>query len=350
MSRISVVVPVYNVEDCLEWCLDSLRGQTLEDIEIICVNDGSTDGSRELLGKCAERDRRIRIIDQENGGLSSARNTGIRAATSDYVCFLDSDDRFHLQACETIVNILDKTCADVLTFGATCYPEEDGYPWLIETLSPRDAVYEPFDPDLLFKERSRPFAWRTACRLDFLREQDILFDDGFGEDQVFQFAVYPRSKKTVLSSKKLYDYRVVRSGSLMDKWRGDLGAKMLVHVDIVERILRDWKRGGFIGRYAPEMISFIMDFVMNDTLKLDDETYEKVASRLRDVLLPYWEERDVEQMDLVPVLHDMVKACYHPTVSSADRKKLVFRYYAFRYGRRAAVRHALLSVLNVARP
>lgn len=346
MSRISVVVPVYNVEDCLEWCLDSLRGQTLEDIEIICVNDGSTDGSRELLGKCAERDRRIRIIDQENGGLSSARNTGIRAATSDYVCFLDSDDRFHPRACETIVNILDKTCADVLTFGATCYPEEDGYPWLIETLSPRDAVYEPFDPDLLFKEHSRPFAWRTACRLDFLREQGILFDDGFGEDQVFQFAVYPRSKKTVLSSKKLYDYRVVRSGSLMDKWRGDLGAKMLVHVDIVERILRDWKRGGFIGRYAPEMISFIMDFVMNDTLKLDDETYEKVASRLRDVLLPYWSATELASLPLIRSDRHMLEACLRPRARKTTRKWLVFQHFASNYGFIPAVLQAFRRLLT----
>ena len=346
MSRISVVVPVYNVEDCLEWCLSSLRGQTLEDIEIICVNDGSTDGSRELLGKCAERDRRIRIIDQENGGLSSARNTGIRAATSDYVCFLDSDDRFHPRACETIVNILDKTCADVLTFGATCYPEEDGYPWLIETLSPCDAVYEPFDPDLLFKEHSRPFAWRTACRLDFLREQGILFDDGFGEDQVFQFAVYPRSKKTVLSSKKLYDYRVVRSGSLMDKWRGDLGAKMLVHVDIVERILRDWKRGGFIDRYAPEMVSFIMDFVMNDTLKLDDETYKKVASRLRDVLLSYWSATELESLPLIRSDRHMLEACLRPRARKTTRNRLVFEHFASNYGFIPAVLQAFRRLLT----
>lgn len=338
MSRISVVVPVYNVEDCLEWCLASLREQTLEDIEIICVNDGSTDESRKLLGACAERDARIRIIDQENGGLSAARNSGIRAATSDYVCFLDSDDRFHRDACEKIVRLLDETGADVVTFGACCYPEKDGYPWLESVLSPRDAVYEPFSPDLLFKERSRPFAWRTACRLDFLREQGILFDDGFGEDQVFQFAVYPRSRKTVLSSEKLYDYRVVRAGSLMDRWRGDLEAKMLVHVGIVERILTDWARGELLGRWDAELISFIMDFVMNDALKLDDDGYRRVAGRLCEVLAAYWDEKNSVSLELAPVVRRMVRACYEPSLGSFGRKRLVLEYYAYRYGRRAALK------------
>ena len=73
MARLSVVVPVYNVEDCLPWCLDSLEVQTLSDIEILCVNDGSTDGSRSVLASYADRDARIRVIDKPNGGLSSQR-------------------------------------------------------------------------------------------------------------------------------------------------------------------------------------------------------------------------------------------------------------------------------------
>ena len=102
MSLVSVVVPIYNVQDYLEDCLDSLHVQTLGDIEILCVNDGSTDGSLAVLQMCAARDPRIRIIDKPNGGLSSARNMGIDAARSPYVCFLDSDDRFEPHACEEI--------------------------------------------------------------------------------------------------------------------------------------------------------------------------------------------------------------------------------------------------------
>ena len=99
MARLSVVVPVYNVEDCLPWCLDSLKVQTLSDIEILCINDGSTDRSRNVLASYAGRDARIRIIDKPNGGLSSARNAGIDAATAPYVSFLDSDDRYTSTSC-----------------------------------------------------------------------------------------------------------------------------------------------------------------------------------------------------------------------------------------------------------
>lgn len=118
MSCISVIVPVYNVADCLDACMESLQAQTLEDIEIICVNDGSTDGSRSVLEAWAARDARICVVDKQNGGLSSARNAGIHAARSPYVCFLDSDDRFHARACEEMVRILENTGADVLTFGS----------------------------------------------------------------------------------------------------------------------------------------------------------------------------------------------------------------------------------------
>ena len=338
MSRISVVVPVYNVVDYLDWCLESLETQTMADIEIICVNDGSTDSSREKLGVWAERDGRIRIIDKPNGGLSSARNAGIAAATSRYVCFLDSDDRFHPHACEVMVGMLDQTGADVLTFGGTCYPPTAGYQWLNAVLSPREVVYDGFSPDLLFKEASRPFAWRTACRTEFLRENDIRFEDGFGEDQVFHFAIYPRARKTVLIPEKLYDYRVVREGSLMDRWRGDMADKMLEHVGIVKRIFADWERGGFLDQYASDMLAFALDFALYDAIKLDDASYRKVAVALRKVLASYWSAGRVKTMQLPSATRRMaLNACYDPTMSSSRRKMLVAEYYAQKYGVKALV-------------
>ena len=99
MGKISVIVPVYNVENYLDGCLESLVAQTYQDIEIVCVNDGSTDGSREKLRQWAERDGRVRVIHQSNAGVSAARNAGIEAATGEFVCFLDPDDRFLPHAC-----------------------------------------------------------------------------------------------------------------------------------------------------------------------------------------------------------------------------------------------------------
>ena len=98
MVKVSVIIPVYNVEKYLGECLESIIDQSLEDIEIVCVNDGSTDNSLSILESYAELDNRIKIISQENHGLAAARNTGLKNINGDYVYFIDSDDFLELSA------------------------------------------------------------------------------------------------------------------------------------------------------------------------------------------------------------------------------------------------------------
>jgi glycosyltransferase involved in cell wall biosynthesis len=97
MPKVSIVIPVYNVEKYLRQCLDSVVNQTLKDIEIICVNDGSTDNSLQILEEYANKDDRIKIINKDNGGLSSARNAGLEIATGVYIGFVDSDDYIEIE-------------------------------------------------------------------------------------------------------------------------------------------------------------------------------------------------------------------------------------------------------------
>ena len=92
MPKISVIVPVYNVEEYLDVCLDTIIMQTFKDFEVICVDDGTQDSSGEILDKYALFDKRIKVIHQENKGLSGARNTGVEAANGEYIMFVDSDD------------------------------------------------------------------------------------------------------------------------------------------------------------------------------------------------------------------------------------------------------------------
>jgi CDP-glycerol glycerophosphotransferase len=115
MPRISVVVPIYNVERYLSACLDSIAGQTVDDFEVVMVNDGSTDGSAELAGEYARRDQRFRLVHQENAGLSAARNTGIEAAVGEFMAFLDSDDVLPPNAYELLLGALDETGSDFAT-------------------------------------------------------------------------------------------------------------------------------------------------------------------------------------------------------------------------------------------
>ena len=113
MSVISIIIPVYNCKKYLSKCLESVIAQTYNNIEIICINDGSTDNSLEILKKYAQKDSRIIIINQENKKQGAARNRGLDIAKGEYIIFLDSDDWIDLNYCESLINTANKSNADV---------------------------------------------------------------------------------------------------------------------------------------------------------------------------------------------------------------------------------------------
>ena len=121
--KISVVLPVYNVANYLRKCLDSLVNQTFEDFEVICVNDGSTDSSREILAQYAQKDSRIKIVDKKNGGLSSARNAGMKVAQGEYYSFIDSDDWIDETMLEKLYNSMVSLDTDISICAVHQYDE-----------------------------------------------------------------------------------------------------------------------------------------------------------------------------------------------------------------------------------
>ena len=114
MDQISIVVPVYNVENYLQYSVGSLRKQTYENIEIILVDDGSTDSSGEICDQYAREDDRIKVLHIENGGLSNARNTGVKESSTDWIVFIDSDDYYDHRAIEYLVELRDKYRVDLV--------------------------------------------------------------------------------------------------------------------------------------------------------------------------------------------------------------------------------------------
>jgi len=119
--KISIIVAVYNVYDYVSKCLESLIRQTLKDIEIICVNDGSTDKSLEILTQYAQKDTRIKIINQENKGVAAARNAGLDVAQGEYIQFVDGDDWVNFNLCERVYNLAKKNDSDIVMFDAAFY-------------------------------------------------------------------------------------------------------------------------------------------------------------------------------------------------------------------------------------
>ena len=125
---VSVIVPVYNVENYLRQCLNSITGQTLKNIEIICVDDSSTDGSKRILEEYAKKDERVKIITQPNKGAGAARNNGLSVAKGKYLSFLDSDDFFEPDMLEHAYNKAEEDCADFVVFKSDqYYTDENRY-------------------------------------------------------------------------------------------------------------------------------------------------------------------------------------------------------------------------------
>ena len=125
-TKVSVIIPVYNTEKYLRQCLDSVVNQTLRDIEIICVDDGSTDGSIEILREYEQKDSRVKVLCQKNQYAGVARNNGLNYASGEYVFFMDSDDYCCHELLERAVDRAKMVDADIVVFDHECYDESTG--------------------------------------------------------------------------------------------------------------------------------------------------------------------------------------------------------------------------------
>ena len=218
-NKISVVLPVYNVENYLEQCLNSLVNQTYKNIEIICVNDGSTDNSAAILEKFAQEDNRIKIINIPNSGISIARNKGIEASTGDYILFVDSDDWCESNYIEQMYknifayNTDFHTCAISLFDNSTGIYSEEVY-YSLQDLKKLANTPLTFDDTKKILFRFPVMAWGKIIRTQLLKENRILFQEKmFFEDNAFFFDLVLNCRNFSLSLDQLYIYRVNRKGS-----------------------------------------------------------------------------------------------------------------------------------------
>ncbi|OUP86196.1 hypothetical protein B5F07_02580 [Lachnoclostridium sp. An169] len=218
---VSVLIPVYNVEDYLERCLDSILNQTLTEIEVICVNDGSTDGSLKILEKYQKKDPRLIIVSKQNGGLPSARNAGLDKASGEYVGFVDSDDYVEPDMFRKLYETAIQEKSDVVICGANIFPETPrADQWLYDCLSPSYKKLEKFDAEFLFSDvTATPFLWRTLIRRSLIEQNHLRLQEDImiGEDKAFQCKVYPLANRIVTIPDKLYNYFWYREGSLMNQ-------------------------------------------------------------------------------------------------------------------------------------
>lgn len=214
--KISIVVPIYNVEQYLERCVDSLINQTYTDIEIILVNDGSTDSSLEICKRYQQLDDRIIVIDKTNGGLSDARNFGLEKATGDYVLFVDSDDFVSEETCEKFVA---KTMGnpDIISGDAKVI-YEDRTNFMRRLMSEEEECDgETFLERELANGTMYMAAWLNLYKRSFLQENKLSFEKGLlHEDEEFTPRAFLKAKKVKCINFDFYHY-VIRENSLSTK-------------------------------------------------------------------------------------------------------------------------------------
>ena len=222
-DKITVIVPVYNVENYLRKCLDSIIAQTYKNIEIVVVNDGSTDASAEICKEFVEIDHRIIYIEQENAGLSAARNTGLENMSGDYVTFVDSDDWIEQDYVETLYKKIVEYQADIAVGNYYSFNESEGM-FYFHIL--RDSYYEKvYDNVSIFEnlyesQEMKSFAlisvWGKLYKADLFKH--LRFDIGkLGEDGYLNQKIYLLAEKIVYIHKGIYSYRI-RNNSLSRSW------------------------------------------------------------------------------------------------------------------------------------
>ena len=217
-ALISVIIPVYNVEEYLHECVDSVLCQTYGNFEIILVDDGSTDSSGKICDEYVEKDERVTVIHQKNGGPSITRNTGLENANGKYIYFLDSDDYIENNALELLVNAAESNAADLVFFDAHSFTDDgsdikQGY--IVNCDYETKSGYE------LLTELHKNKDYHCAIYLLFIKHQ-LLTDNKISflesaycsEDMLFTYQVYCSAQKVVQCKNTLY-HRRYRSGSIV---------------------------------------------------------------------------------------------------------------------------------------
>lgn len=208
MAKVSIIIPVYNTEKYIDECINSVINQTYKDIEVILINDGSTDSSLSICKKYEKLDKRIKVINKKHSGVSSARNEGIKKITGKYVMFLDSDDYYNLDYVEKMYNALVKNKCDMVISGfKLCYKKSTS----VLQYSNCDIMID-FN-SIIYDIVNTPYfnsMSKTIIKKDIIEKNKIKFDTklNYFEDYIVSFDAMKCSKKIMYLSNCLYNYRV----------------------------------------------------------------------------------------------------------------------------------------------
>ncbi len=273
--KVSVIIPVYNVEEYLRECLDSVINQTLKEIEIICVDDGSTDSSLEILKEYAKKDNRFTVMKQENLHAGVARNAGLAVAKGEYLSFLDSDDFFELNMLEEMSKKADEDESDITVCNADIYNDKEKkyhQPdfMLKKRFSTLSCIYTDTFKNNLFNF-TNPSLWNKIFRKKFILDHQLLFQSIWNCNDIgFTFSALAYSKKISIVYKTLLHYRRNTTTSITSK-RSKGGAN----------IIRAYKyvRNNLVANNQSEYLSLLIES-FKEKIQYEKQHYTKAQLKL----------------------------------------------------------------------
>lgn len=294
MSKIflSIIIPVFNTEEYLSKCLDSVCSQTLEDIEIICVDDGSSDDSLNILKEYAKKDERIRIISKENEGQGIARNIGIKEARGEYVGFVDSDDFVKKDMFEKLYqhankNNLDIAMCKVSEFNNVTHEVNDNL-WYYSL-----GVFRDFDKEIFNHEDTSDFTCEISVTpYNKIYKRSLLWDNNIHfaenlifEDELFFYDVYLKAKRISIVDENLYYYRTNRKGSTVEKSsEKDYSDIIPIFKQIREKIIETGNYDLYKVKVANRFIHLILWRFSETSPKFRKNFYELIKEDFKELL------------------------------------------------------------------
>lgn len=268
--KVSIIVPAYNVEDYIEACLNSLVNQTLEEIEIIIVNDGATDSTPQIIENFAQKDRRIKVINQKNQGQAAARNRGIEIAQGEYIGFVDSDDYIDLDYFEKLYETAKENNSDLAI--ASILKHKKDYLRYNARYSSFEKAENIEDKIKLCADKKKRFfyVWNKLCRTKIIKENNIYFPEGqVFEDVIFSAKVVFYSNKIISVPNINYHY-IERAGSTV---KSKLSEKKINDRKTAYCELQDFaKEKNF---RLPERLNYYESFWKNSIVKIYKGKYQE---------------------------------------------------------------------------
>lgn len=258
---ISIIIPVYNVREWIDECMESVVNQTFTDFEVILVDDGSTDGSDIQCREWMEKDNRIVLISKPNEGLSKARNDGVKAAKGSYIMFLDSDDWIDYYCLEKMYARAIETGADIVECDVYRYNDQTG------EITYR-SCYGNLGRDYTLEERMKhgyTAIWKCMIRRELFTEHEVMFPDCHSPARAVYALLLALSNRVENVHEALYYYRRFRKGSLSEVPRINHGDENAIGVLAMDNLLRGFERCGLYQQYE-KLLQEIIKVKLSDLL------------------------------------------------------------------------------------